>query len=204
MSKRKEQETATVAEKVSPSSKWEELAEHAEADTENTAEEALLEQPSYDELTARLSEMENKAEEHWQKFLRAQADMDNLRRRLEKDLANAHKFALEGFVNNLLPVVGSLERSLDVNKSTEGGLKAIHEGVALTLKMFMDVLSKFSVQTIDPQGQPFDPEQHEAMSTQPSDELPPNTVVNVLQKGYSLNGRLIRPALVIVSSKNSS
>ena len=124
-------------------------------------------------------------------LLRSQAEMHNLRRRTERDVANAHKFALDKFVAELLPVVDNLERAIAAEQSAS-------EGITLTLKTFTDVLTRFNVEQIDPVGEPFDPELHQAMSMVPNPDMENNSVLEVFQKGYSLNGRLVRPAMVVV------
>lgn len=124
--------------------------------------------------------------------LRAQAEMQNLRRRTERDVENAHKFALEKFVKELLPVVDNLERALAAHDGEP------LEGVELTLKGLIEVLKRFSVETVDPAGEPFDPELHQAMSMVPNPDMENNTVLEVFQKGYTLSGRLVRPAMVVV------
>jgi len=151
------------------------------------------------ELTALLEDARGKADEHWDQVVRLQAEMDNLRKRSERDLANAHKFALDGFANELLPVRDSLEMGLaafDVEGAETGTLK---EGVELTLQMLSTAMDKAAIKEVNPQDEPFDPDFHQAMSMQERDDVEPNTVVTVVQKGYTLNGRLIRPAMVIVS-----
>ena len=135
-----------------------------------------------------LEEQLNKAKED---VLRAQAEMQNLRRRTERDVSNAHKFALEKFVGELLPVVDNLERALAAFEEGD-------EGIELTLKSFMDVLKRFQVEQVAPNGEPFDPELHQAMSMVPNPDMENNTVMEVFQKGYTLNGRLVRPAMVVV------
>jgi molecular chaperone GrpE len=131
--------------------------------------------------------------------LRAQADAQNARRRAEQDVEKARKYALERFTGELLPVVDNLERALE--STAEGGeeVKAIADGVDLTLKSFLDALRKFNIEQIDPAGEPFDPQLHQAMSMVENADVEPNSVLHVVQKGYSLNGRLIRPAMVMVS-----
>ncbi|MGB5716229.1 MAG: nucleotide exchange factor GrpE [Gammaproteobacteria bacterium] len=151
------------------------------------------------ELTALLEDARGKADEHWDQVVRLQAEMDNLRKRSERDLANAHKFALDGFANELLPVRDSLEMGLaafDVEGAETGTLK---EGVELTLQMLTTAMDKAAIKEVNPQDERFDPDFHQAMSMQERDDVEPNTVVTVVQKGYTLNGRLIRPAMVIVS-----
>ena len=131
--------------------------------------------------------------------LRAQAEMQNTKRRAEQDVEKARKFALEGFARELLPVVDNLERALESAAGDDEAIKPIAEGVELTLKSFLDALRKFHVEIVDPQGEPFDPELHQALSSVENPEVEPNNVVAVMQKGYTLNGRLVRPALVMVS-----
>jgi molecular chaperone GrpE len=132
-------------------------------------------------------------------MLRVKAEADNARRRASQDVEKAHKFALEKFAGDLLPVVDNLERALAFINRDDDAFAGIIEGVELTMKSFMDTVAKYGVQQIDPQGQPFNPDQHQAMTIQPSADVPPNTVTFVMQKGYELNGRLLRPAMVGVS-----
>ncbi|WP_083250789.1 nucleotide exchange factor GrpE [Acidihalobacter aeolianus] len=145
-----------------------------------------------------LQEMKDKAQAHWDQFVRAQAELDNLRKRAERDLSNAHKYALERFANELLPVKDSLELGLEAARSADADAST-REGIELTLRMFGQVLTKFGIEEVNPVGERFDPERHQAMTMQPSDEQPPNTVLAVMQKGYVLNERLLRPAMVVVA-----
>jgi molecular chaperone GrpE len=131
--------------------------------------------------------------------LRAQADAQNVKRRAEQDVEKARKFALEGFAKDLLPVVDNLERALQATEGGDEAVQAIAQGVELTLKSFLDVMTKNKVETLDPQGEPFDPNLHQAMSMVENPDVEPNTVIAVMQKGYVLNGRLVRPAMVMVS-----
>jgi molecular chaperone GrpE len=156
----------------------------------------LLEYPSHAELDTKLTEAEKKANEYYDRMLRMQAETDNMQRRVERDIANAHKYALEKFANDLLPIIDSFERAASLTDTHES--KMI-EGVQLTLKMLYTVLEKYGIQQLDPLSQPFNPELHQAVSTQVDSTVQPGTVLNVLQKGYTLNNRLIRPALVVVS-----
>jgi len=136
------------------------------------------------------------------KVLRAQAEMQNVRRRAEIDVEKAHKFALEKFVRELLPVADSLEKAVEstVGHADAGEVVAsIREGVEMTLDLLLKSFSKFNVEQISPEGEPFDPQQHEAMSMVPAPGAEPNTVVSVVQKGYLLNGRVVRPAMVVVA-----
>ena len=132
-------------------------------------------------------------------LLRVHADMQNLRRRVDRDVENAHKYALERFVGELVSVVDNLERATSTIDKDDDKFAAVGEGVELTLKSFLDVLAKFKVEALDPAGETFDPEKHQAMTTVPNPDVAPNTVMEVFQKGYLLNGRLIRPAMVVVS-----
>lgn len=161
-----------------------------------------------DELQARIDEaVEAALGEQRDMVLRAQAEVQNMRRRCEQDVEKAHKFALEKFSAELLPVVDNLERALQAAPGAEQrdeGMQALYEGVELTLKSFVETLNKFNVEQINPEGEPFDPQLHEAMTTQPNDEVEPNTVLMVIQKGYLLNGRVIRPARVVVSKPGGS
>ncbi|WJW76456.1 nucleotide exchange factor GrpE [Thiohalobacter sp. IOR34] len=173
-----------------------EAATEVPADSE--ADSAQAEAAS--ELHALLEDARSKADEHWNQCLRLQAELDNLRKRGERDLANAHKFALEKFAAELLPVKDSLEMGLAA--AAEGETidpVKLKEGTELTLKMLASAMEKFGIKEIYPLGEKFNPELHEAMSMQERDDVEPNTVVTVVQKGYVLNDRLIRPAMVIVS-----
>ena len=162
--------------------------------------EAAEEQVSSD-LEQALQEARRQADEHQEKLLRVMAEMENLRRRTRLDVENAHKFALEKFVNALLPVVDSLEMGIEAARKEGATVETLREGMEMTLKMLIDVLAEFGVARIDPQGEPFDPQRHEAMTMVPSAEHAPNEVIEVIQKGYSLNERLVRPARVIVSKE---
>jgi molecular chaperone GrpE len=172
-------------------------------DQEQLEEARLLEHPSYVDLQKRLTEAEEKATQNWERVLRIQAEMDNMQRRVERDIANAHKFALEKFVMELLPVIDNLERALEHHGDEEGGEGSVLEGVALTLKMLVDVMTKFGVEQINPVSQAFNPELHQAVSAQLDPSVKSGTVLHVMQKGYLLNGRLIRPALVMVSKSTA-
>ena len=135
-------------------------------------------------------------------MLRAQAEIQNIRQRAQKDVEKARKYGLEKFINELLPVADNLERALDSVDKDNDIQKSVVEGVELTLKSLQDTLEKFGVATINPQGEPFDPQQHQAMSMVPNPDVESNTVLNVFQKGYTLHGRLVRPAMVVVSSSS--
>ena len=160
--------------------------------TPSTAGSAVETMPSLEEL---LKKAELDAAEHHDAWLRAKADSENIRKRAQIDIANAHKYATENFSTELLTVIDSLEAALAVENATVENFKS---GVELTLKQLTAAFDKFNIKVINPNGEKFDPHQHEAMCTVDS-ELAPNTVVHVMQKGYILNDRVIRPALVTVS-----
>lgn len=132
-------------------------------------------------------------------LLRSQADVQNVRRRAEQDVEKAHKFGVEKFAGEMLPVVDSLERAVEACSAGDEATRAIREGVEMTLGMLVSGLSKFNVEQVDPQGEAFDPALHQAMSLVEVPDTPANTVVTVVQKGYTLNGRLLRPAMVMVA-----
>jgi len=172
-----------VTQDVSPDSEYGEGNEIPEGDPQ--------------ELHALLTDARNKADEHWDQCLRLQADIENLRKRKERDVANAHKFALDKFAVDLLPVRDSLEMGLAAADSAEAA--KLREGSELTLKMLASAMDKYNIKEVSALNEQFNPEYHEAMSMQEREDVSPNTVVTVVQKGYLLNDRLIRPAMVIVS-----
>lgn len=159
-------------------------------------DEALLEHPSYEELQDKLTQTEKELSEAKDRMLRIQAESDNVLRRTQRDVENAHKYGLEKMIEALLPVIDSLERAVALPEDQQ---HSVLEGVELTLKMFYAVLEKFTIKQVNPLSEPFNPELHQAVSTQVDPAVQPGTVLNVLQKGYLLNNRLIRPALVVVS-----
>ncbi|HAP53307.1 MULTISPECIES: nucleotide exchange factor GrpE [Marinobacter] len=177
----------------------EELNEALEAAKE---EAQAAEGEAGDNETSEVEALQAQVQEFQEQMLRSQAEMQNVRRRAEIDVEKAHKFALEKFVKELLPVADSLEKAVE---STEGHdesgelVASIREGVEMTLSLFMSSLKKFNVEQINPVGEPFDPQHHEAMSMVPAPDAEPNSVVAVVQKGYLLNGRVVRPAMVVVA-----
>ena len=174
-----------------------EASEQAFADTlEQPKKEAADPASTTDDSQLQLAEAVEKAEQNWEMYLRAQADLENARRRAERDIEKAHKFALEEFAQELLGVKDSLELGLGAEDADADKLR---EGSALTLKMLTQVMEKFAIQAVDPLGEEFDPNLHQAMTMQESAEHAPNTVIAVMQKGYLLNDRLLRPAMVIVA-----
>ena len=154
------------------------------------------------DLPALLEDARAKADEHWNQLLRTQAELENVRRRAERDVQNAHKYALEKFAGELLPVLDSMEMGLaaigGLDNPDDTTLKLV-EGMELTLKMFRDTVARFGIKSLDPVGEAFNPEYHQAMSMVESADAAPNTVLDVMQKGYLLNERLIRPAMVVVA-----
>lgn len=152
-----------------------------------------------DAAQARIEELEAELEAAKEQVLRASAEMANARRRAEQDVEKAHKFALEKFVGDMLPVADNLERAIDAANNQQGSYETVAEGAELTLKTLIDALKRHKVEAVKPEGEPFDPQLHQAMSMVPDPNVEPNTVINVFQSGYTLNGRLVRPAMVVVS-----
>jgi molecular chaperone GrpE len=150
-------------------------------------------------LQEALNEASSQASENWDKFMRSQAELDNILKRTKRDLENAHKYALEKFVGELLAVRDSLEMGLDHAEGEDVDPVKLKEGSELTLRMLVQVMEKFNVVQLDPKGEAFNPELHEAMAMVPSNEVSPNDILDVIQKGYVLNDRLIRPARVVVA-----
>jgi molecular chaperone GrpE len=150
-------------------------------------------------LNAELEAAKNKIEEQKDSVVRAAAEVENIRRRSAQEVEKASKFALEKFANELLPVIDNLERAVEFADKENDAIKPLIEGVDMTAKSFADAVAKFGVAVVNPQGEAFNPEFHQAMSMQPSADVEPNTVIAVMQKGYTLNGRLLRPAMVMVS-----
>jgi len=178
----------------------EELKEAAEAAAEEA--QAAGESDPEGEEVSEVEALSAQVQELKDQMLRTQAEMQNVRRRSEIDVEKAHKFALEKFVKELLPVADSLEKAVESTEGQENSgelVASIREGVEMTLDLFLKSLAKFNVEQLNPVGEPFDPQQHEAMSMVPAPDAEPNSVVNVVQKGYLLNGRVVRPAMVIVA-----
>jgi molecular chaperone GrpE len=172
-------------------------------DTENAAPETVEAQQPADspDVPEALEAALKRADENWDRYLRAAAEVENVRKRAARDVENAHRFALENFGKELLAVKDSLEMGLDAAASAD--LDSLREGSEATLKLLATTLERFGIVEVDPLGEPFDPELHEAMTVQPSAEAEPGSVLTVIQKGYSLNGRLLRPARVIVAAEGA-
>lgn len=196
--------------------KWEEIATLSEddaselnqevkasdADSETMANEPVLERAGdlVQSLEAKIVTLEKESLDNKEQALRAVAELENVRRRATRDVENAHKYGVEKLLKELLPVVDSLEQALEAEQNNDSAeASALKQGTELTLSLFLSALSKFSMEPVSPQGEIFDPSIHEAMSMQPNDDVPANTILHVIQKGYLLNGRVVRPARVIVS-----
>ena len=171
-----------------------------QAGNEKLSNEEIEQELLEEEQPSETEQLQQQVTDANDNVLRIQAEMQNMRRRAERDVENAHKFALDKFSADLLPVVDNLERALSAINAEDDSQKAIAEGIELTLKSFLDVLVRFKIEAVDPAGQPFDANLHQAVSMVPNPDMEPNTVMDVFQKGYTLNGRLIRPAMVVVSS----
>ncbi|MCB1666074.1 MAG: nucleotide exchange factor GrpE [Pseudomonadales bacterium] len=176
--------------------------EAMDAQDVNEAQDA---QSPLEEALQKLAQAEMVMAHQKDEVLRVQAEMQNLRRRTEQDVEKAHKFGQERMSTELLAVMDNLERALQVNVDRENeSVKALLQGVELTLKSFVDCFRKFGIEQIDPLGEPFDPQLHQAMAMQENPNVEPNTVTAVMQKGYSLHGRVLRPAMVMVSKAGSA
>lgn len=173
------------------------MADEQTLDTAQTEENLAPETQA--DMDARVQSLEEQLAAAQDQSLRMAADLQNVRRRAEQDVEKAHKFALEKFANDLLPVVDSLERGLELSSPNDEAIKAVREGMELTLKLFHDTLKRYQLEAIEAHGTPFNPEHHQAMAMEESIHTEPNTVLKVFQKGYLLNGRLLRPAMVVVS-----
>lgn len=174
------------------------------ADAEPTAETDAERAADLDSLAADNERLQAEAQEQRDQALRAVAELDNVRKRAARDMDNARKYALDSFVKELLPVIDSMELGLNASQEAADAadpqaLQALREGMELTLKKFFDGLEKFGVAVIDPAGAKFDPQKHEAISMQEGTDSPSGAVLVVAQKGYELNGRLVRPAKVVVA-----
>ncbi len=198
----------TEQEKQQPETEQVELEQAEQVETAEVEQDAAAESEASAELSAeeRIAELERNLaiatstiEQQKDSVVRAAAEVENVRRRAALDVEKAHKFALEKFVNELLPVIDNMERALLAADREQESILPMIEGVEMTMKSFIDGVGKFGVELIDPQGESFNPELHQAMTMQESAEVAPNTVIAVLQKGYQLNGRLLRPAMVMVS-----
>lgn len=180
-------------------------APEAEVVAENEViEEASVSDQDHGELMNLLEDARAKADDHWDQLMRTRAEVDNLRKRGQRDLENAHKYALDKISQDMLQVWDSLELGNQAALDESADVNTIREGTELTLKLLVDVMKRHGIEQLNPEGEIFNPEFHQAMSMQERDDVEPNTVVAVVQKGYQLNGRLLRPAMVMVSKASSS
>jgi molecular chaperone GrpE len=193
---------AAETDKVSDPTQGEsqEVEQSAGPEAEQKADAA----PTVESLQAQIEAMKQEVADTKDRALRTVADAQNVKRRAEKDVENARKFALEKFAGELLAVVDNLERALESTDRENEILKPLVEGVELTQKSLIDALVKFKVEPLDPLGEPFDPQFHQAMSMVENPDVEPNTITLVMQKGYSLHGRLLRPAMVMVAKAPAS
>jgi len=168
-----------------------------ELDSVNTDEELL-------DQTSEIDELKKLADENWEKVLRLQAELENLRKRTLKDVENASKGSIERVIQEILPIMDSFELGVKVDTSTKEGIETFIEGQTATFKLFQSVLDKFLIETINPENMKYDPELHEVISMQDSDNTESGYIIEVIQKGYRLKNRLLRPARVIVSSDDKS
>ncbi len=173
-----------------------EEAEQAEMPEESEAAEQAEDAASAQDPETVMAELQAKADDNWDRYLRAAAETDNVRKRAVRDVEHARKYALEAFGKEMLAVRDSFEMGLDAADSADAA--SLVDGSQATLKLLIATLERFGISEVDPLGEPFDPELHEAVSMQPSADAEPGSVLTVVQKGYSLNGRLLRPAMVIV------
>ncbi|MDH3550595.1 MAG: nucleotide exchange factor GrpE [Gammaproteobacteria bacterium] len=175
-------------------------AEPDRADEEVAAsEEVETTANGNDEVVDELAELQAKAEENWDKYLRAAAELENVRKRATRDVEHAHRFAIERFATDLLAVCDSLEMA--VVAEGDSAADSLKEGSEATLKLLLTTMQRFGIEQLDPVGEPFDPTHHEAITMQPAADAEPGSVLTVFQKGYALNGRLLRPARVVVASE---
>ena len=172
----------------------EELEDESVNDGANDAESSEQEETP----EAAMAELKARADDNWDRYLRAAAETENVRKRASRDVEHARKYALEGFGTEMLAVRDSLELGLEAVESADAD--SIAEGSKATLKLLLAAFERFGIAEIDPMGEPFDPERHEAIKMQPSADAEPGSVLSVVQKGYSLNGRLLRPAMVVVAA----
>lgn len=179
--------------------------EASESNLESVSDETISrlesaeEQPAEDISAEVLEQAQTTIKDYWEQIMRLQADIDNNRKRAERDISNAHKYALKNFIEALLPVIDSMEMGISATSAENATLESIREGSELTMNLFVQVLEKHGLVQLDPAGEKFDPEQHQAISMVEDAEVESNTIINVMQKGFSLNDRLVRPAMVVVT-----
>lgn len=170
----------------------------AEAELEDVVPEAAASEDA-ESVDAQLARAQETIKDYWDQMMRLRAEIDNNRKRAERDVENAHKYALKSFIENLLPVIDSMEMGMAAARAENATLDSIREGSEMTMTMLLQLLAKQGLETIDPLGEKFDPEKHQAISMVEVAEAESNTVVEVMQKGFALNDRLVRPAMVVVA-----
>lgn len=180
------------------------LADSAELKSEAGAEEVSAAEAGNDQREdisseQALEQAQATIKDYWDQMMRLRAEIDNNRKRAERDVENAHKYALKNFTEALLPIIDSMEMGMNAAMAENATLESIRQGSELTMNMFVQVLEKQGLSQIDPVGEKFDPEQHQAISMVEDEVAEPNTVISVMQKGFLLNDRLVRPAMVIVA-----
>ena len=196
--KPEEQVEETVVEEAVVEASAEAVAAES-SDVEQPVVEEAAEEDALSALQNELVRAQEELSKAQDQALRAVAEAQNIKRRAQQNVEKAHKFALDKFVQSLLPVVDSLENGLKSVEATDGAHDAMREGMELTLKLFVDTLAKHQVEQLNPVGEPLDPNFHQAMTMVPNPDMEPNTVMDVIQKGYTLNGRVVRPAMVVVA-----
>jgi molecular chaperone GrpE len=189
----------SMSEQEQPSEAEVELETNVAEESAETPTEEVLQEVTVESVQAELELATARVDEQQADVLRAQAEVQNIRRRSEQDVAKAHKFGQEKLMTEVVSLLDNLARAIEASKAEGASLKSLLEGVEMSQKMLLDGLKKFNVDQLDPHGEPFDPDLHEAMTAVPNPDLEPNTVMEVFQKGYTLNGRLVRPAMVVVS-----
>ena len=187
-----------MSKKDNPAEEQEQLVEQEAVEQ---AEAETMQAVTVESLQVELQAALAQADSHKDEAIRAQAEMQNIRRRAELDVSKAHKFGQEKLITELLGLVDNLERAISASKVENATLENLLEGVEMSQTMLLGGLKKFNVEKLDPHGEPFNPELHEAMTAVPHPDMEPNTVMEVFQKGYTLNGRLIRPAMVVVTKE---
>lgn len=175
------------------------MADEQNLDNPTPEENEAAQADVAEDLAARVQSLEEQLAAAQDQSLRVAAELQNIRRRAEQDIEKAHKFALEKFAGDLLAVADSLERGLELSNPNDEAVKPMREGVELTFKLLLDTLARHQLVQLDPQGEPFNPEHHQAMAMEESTHAEPGSVLKVFQKGYMLSGRLLRPAMVVVS-----
>ncbi len=185
--------------KVDPDEQHELTSEaEAEPELEDVVPEKAADTDA-ESVEAQLAKAQETIKDYWDQMMRLRAEIDNNRKRAERDVENAHKYALKNFIENLLPVIDSMEMGMAAARAENATLESIREGSEMTMTMLLQLLEKQGLETIDPRGEKFDPEKHQAMSMIEVADAESNTVVEVMQKGFTLNDRLVRPAMVVVA-----